>query len=301
MNLEPLNFTRMLQNRVFKAMRNQPHPKTVLLIDDQAIEYIVKRQCGDQVTVFRSNILSDKLVKSIAEIAQNFSYEEDNKVFQQVMQGQFEEYPLQNLLNSLKNSGFTGRVNAFNDNCETGEISLKCGQIESVTFQELRGQEALIYIAEKTNQFSVDQLIINEKVLSEYYQHMSSFRQLSVRDVLTDIFYFMHEYWQVSYSTAEIQQTVIRELNALESLAKDGVYIIYDPHTQEKLHIIGDVTVAHLPMMLSFFETLFDRFTDQSVIHKFHDFLKSLDEIQPFVQKFLPPEIVQHEEIAAIC
>ena len=300
MNLEPQNFTRLLQNRVFKSLRNQPHPKMILLIDEQVIEYIVRHQCGDQVTIFHSNILSDQLVKSIAEIAQSFSYEENSNVFQQVMQGQFKEYPLHMLLSSLKNSGFTGRINAFNDSCEAGEISLKCGQIESVAFQELKGQEALISIAEKTSQFTVDQQIFSEKVLSDFSQHSSALRQLSVRDVLTDIFYFMHEHWQISYSVAEIHQTVVRELNSLESLAREGVYIIYDPQSQEKLHIIGDVTVEHLSKILSFYEALFHRFNDQTVIPKFHDFLKSLDEIQPFVMKFLPSEIVQQDEIAAL-
>ena len=299
MHLKPVNFAKLFNNQVFKTLRYQPHPKMIFLIDEQSIEYMVSHQCGPNVTIYRSNILTEQLLKRIAEISQNISFEENGKTFQQVMQGQFMETPLHYLLNCFKNSGFTGRINTFSDRCEAGEILLKCGHIESVTFEHLTGQAALNSIIEKNSHFSVDQLIINEKIISEYYQNLASSRQLSVRDVLTDIFYFMHEYWQSNYTVAEIQQVVRQELNSLKSLANMGIYLVYEPVSQEKLHIIGEIKVEHLPEILSFYERLFDHFNDQSKIPQFNDFLKSLDEIQPFVIKFLSIDTTNNIEVTS--
>ncbi|RMI19160.1 MAG: hypothetical protein D6681_03160 [Calditrichaeota bacterium] len=281
-SLQPLQDSRLLGN----PSQADPIP-ILLLVFDEALRNILSRRSLPRVKILRANILLDRLEQEILSALQRTSgatsaLSEQNTVT--LATGQLEGISPWEVLEFAARIRLTGRV-VFS--AEDREISLgfRNGKVTHLP-SHWQGKPARWQELDDQNRgkFRVEYRCMTAREMRRLLDSSSPQTPLSQKDLLVDLFYFMHKHLENFATSQEIAFALQQALHRSSDPHLEGVHLIYQPQLQEKLRIIGAVDLPESKAILGIMRAVFEALAAPSPFPDLETFAESLEELKPLLQ-----------------
>jgi hypothetical protein len=197
--------------------------------------------------------------------------------------GNLNEIGLSKLLNFCSSVNFNGAL-ILSYESSTGIILLKKGEIEQVHYKNLSRDEALRSLGSLDNaEFRLEHKIFRMEEVQKNLED-SNDRLFTVKDILIDLFYFTHKFFEERISneiTEFIFKNKIYEYSLLFPSVKKVNYI---EKSQEKIEIRGNINNEELEVIISLFKEIYFELSSQNKDISSEEFLYYIEEIKPYLE-----------------
>lgn len=291
------NFHSLIQSGIFRKFQEKEHAPVIALTHDASICALLEKYAGGEVEVVPANILLDRLVRDILNRLPVVAPGAGKSRSIATVFGKIPDLSLDNLLDFCNRVSFTGRI-MIRQQPRKGMIELEYGKIVRIVCQSLPPVSALkTMLKMKEATVEIEQRIFHLADISEYIKKKRGSADVSLKDVLIDLFYFMHRHFEPRVSPGEMETAVENILGEFSGpvMAAEGVYFIYNREWQEKLKIIGTIDHRRFRRCLDLFEAIFNELSPPDHLNSFRQFLDSLNEIKPVIQKLQPFDRIMPE------
>jgi len=197
--------------------------------------------------------------------------------------GNLNEIGLAKLLSFCATVSFNGAL-ILSHESSTGIILLKKGEIEQVHYKNLSRDEALQTLGNLDSaEFRLEHKIFRLEEVQKNLEN-SNDRLFTVKDILIDLFYFTHKFFEERISneiTEFIFKNKIYEYSLLFPSVKKVNYI---EKSQEKIEIRGNINNEELEVILSLFKEIYYELSSQNKDISLDEFLYYIEEIKPYLE-----------------
>lgn len=277
------NYPFLKDHGVFGANSVFGSSPMIILTHDGSLYRLIARETSRSQRIFHANILLEHLIHEVLSLIPGLRTGFADQSFVAGAYGTFSEVSLAHLLDYLNQIAFSGRV-AINAGERRGAISVEKGKIRSIDFQNLAPRAALKSLTASDNvSFRLEQRIIGIDEILAFSREISASDELSLNDIVIDLFYFMHSHFAAMIDDQAIAEAVEKALNAYAQIRTEGIYLVYDETTQEKLQIYGQVTAEDVNPIIAVFESIYNHLADQPASMTFLEFINTLEEIRPYL------------------
>ena len=192
------------------------------------------------------------------------------------------------VLEFVRGEGLTGSLRVQGAS-ESGTILLMKGAIERATFGDLSGDDALGAMAGQQNpEIHIHQKTLRLQDAQRYATSGTDLKQPSSKDLLGDIFYFMHGYLENRHPLEKIRTVCQTLIGEMSDSRFENIQLVYSTYCQEKLLLFGDIESYHHADFFRLYRDVFRELENDEDGHKFADFLNSLEEIAPYMENLTP-------------
>ena len=285
LNVDMSNVHQLIYHKIFDLLHQKPHPEMYALVYDESLIKVINNHAGDEIKTYGANILLERLVLNLLTNLTNLRYQEGDVDYQLVMHGHLSELALPKLIEYLQKSGFTGRVSIEVSADQEGMLRFSNGKLRKIVHQDFAEQQALHFLALNGMQYRVEQELVNNRALTAHLANSRNSAAISLNDLLTDVFYFMHEEFERIIRPEAIQRVVEDTFLMFGNWEKDGLYFLYNPEWQEKLQIVGEIQSYQVSNILEMYETIFSDLSGKTNLNSFDEFINSLNEIKPYMMQ----------------
>lgn len=297
LNVNLGNIFSLINSGFFKKLKQKKHAHIIALTHDESTCNLIEKHAGGEVQVLPSNILLDRLILNILNQLPVIYTNPGKTRYISTAFGKTPDFSIDDLLDFCHHIGLTGRI-IIQQDLKRGHIDLERGKVAGITYQALPPVQALkmmLTLTEATVQ--VEQRVFDLTDISEFIARKNQSGDLALKDVLIDLFYFMHRHFEHQLPAVVIENAVENIIGEFSGpvLDGEGIYFVYNPEWQEKLKIIGEIDQNTFRRALELYESIFKELSSQGNFNSFRQFLDSLKEIKPVILKVHPFEKILSE------
>ncbi len=192
------------------------------------------------------------------------------------------------VLEFVRGECLTGSLRVYGGT-DSGTILLMKGKVERASFRDLSGNDAIAAMTALQNpEIRIHQKTLRMHDVKRYSTVGLDGERPSPKDLLGDIFYFMHRFLETKHPVEKIEGVCQKVVAELTEKRFDNVSVIYSMYCQEKLLVLGNIESHHHADFFRFYRTVFHHLEGDEDGHKFADFLNSLEEIAPYMENLTP-------------
>ncbi len=290
LNVNLANVFALIKSGFFKKLQQKKHAHIIALTHDESTGNLVEKHAGGQVEILPSNILLDRLILNILNHLPVIYTHPGQTRYISTAFGKIPDLSIDNLLDFCHHIGLTGRI-IIQQELKRGHIEVSHGKITGITYQALPPVSALkTMLAWTEATVQVEQRVFDLSDIAEFIARQNQSGDLALKDVLIDLFYFMHRHFEHQLPAAVIENAVENIMGEFSGpvLEEEGIYFVYNPQWQEKLKIIGEIDQNSFRRALELYEAIFKELSRRGNYNSFRQFLDSLKEIKPVILKVHP-------------
>ncbi len=237
---------------------------------------------SEQDKLYHSNIRIDRLAVDILNLAPCFTRESRGTIAHSAY-GKVDQFELPQVLEFLQQQRFSGKL-CLNQGDLSGVIALDCGRIVQVDYKGLPLKPALSELLKLGDAiFHLEQRIPTMQDIVDYTDSQVRQPDLSLKDILIDLFYFMHNHFFGENTRHTLKIIIEEEFGKADDPALTDLFLLYDSERQEKLQIIGEIGDEQVRALLDLFQQIYCELSGNSSSTTFNQFASSLRELRPYL------------------
>ncbi|NOX36802.1 MAG: hypothetical protein GXO78_04615 [Calditrichaeota bacterium] len=263
----------------------------VFVLDEtEAIQPFFKEAGLEQVYVCQRpvNGNSDEFLKTFLDHARiPFKTETVFSAYARVLEGDLSDCTFETLKIYLQQKHFTGVVLIQTPRSKTVLLKWQRGKIQEV----IASGETVEQITEYVNQlpdghFIVEQALIHPSDFHHFIAALDNPHELSLKDVFTDLFYFLYHIFQDKLDEEVIHQIFEAKFGEYRELFPALQELHFKGDSQEKFSFHTDIQGEQSEYLLMLFNDLLNELMARVSNYSFEDFIRDIDEISPYLKQF---------------
>lgn len=257
----------------------------IFLTNDEFVKQSPDQTLFDNAILINKQIPSENIIGEIVNALRFPDIDEINVSYKTGAAGQLEEIGLERLMNFCTMMQFTGAI-IVSDYSSTGVLTYQAGKVERVFFKNYQKEEALQALRNLNEaSFRLEHKIYSMEDIIDYYRDTNN-KQFTVNDILTDLFYFAHEFFGKKIGKQITEFIFKNKIYEYSTLFTDIEIIKYIENSQEKVQITGHIDNDQLDILINLFREIFFELHSQDDSIVLDEFFSNLDELQPYLKQF---------------
>lgn len=258
----------------------------VFVANDPHVYDFIKNMNLDDAIVVKKEMDLRKLTSEILSMIKPNGCQPDEKEYALAGQGPFGPGIFEHIRDFCQKNAFTGILTVKNAK-EIAVVTFLFGQINNVLFKDFSKKEAL----EKIERLNGAAFILEQK-LFKFNAELSENQQLNgndmigVKDVLVDLFYFVHQYFEKNVGYEATRLVFSTKFSEYQENFNWFSRVIYDPEIQEKVSISGEIFSEQIDSLVLLLKEIFTELSLRNGNISMEEFLAGLQEIKPYLLKF---------------
>ncbi len=227
------------------------------------------------------------LVEFLKRVPVRLESSREKATYFRVLEGDLSEYPFDRLKTYLQEKQFDGIVFLQTPQMITLLLQWRRGGIDGWVPNRRDVADIGEYLSTlKEGRFIVEQRLLSKRDFHAWLFNQENSHVLSMKDVLSDLFYFVYHIFEEKLDSATVRQIFASKFSEYKELFPALKDLTFHGDVQDIFGYTGDLQSEQVEYLLMLFNDLLNELLSRLTDYHFEDFIRDIDEISPYLKQF---------------